>query len=54
VLADYLPPKVSRNDSYETIFELERKLGMRNEFAAVARYTQCIARRTGPGLKDME
>jgi S-adenosylmethionine-dependent methyltransferase len=54
VLADYLPPKVSRSDSYETIFELERKLGRRNEFAAVARYTQCIARRTGPGLKDME
>ena len=54
VLADYLPPKVSRNDDYGRIFKLERELGRRNEFAAVARYTQCIARRTGPGLKDME
>ena len=54
VLADYLPPGVSRNDDYERIFKLERKLGRRNEFATVARYTQCIARRTGPGLKDTE
>jgi len=54
VVADYLPPKVSRNDDYETIFELERKLGRKPEFAAVARYTQCIARRTAQEMKDSE
>jgi hypothetical protein len=47
VLSDYLPPKISRDDEYEHIFELERNLGKRPEFAAVARYTQCLARR-GP------
>jgi SAM-dependent methyltransferase len=48
VMSDYLPPKVSRNEEYERIFELERKLGRRAEFAAVARYTQCLAHRAGP------
>jgi S-adenosylmethionine-dependent methyltransferase len=46
VLADYLPPRVSRSADYERIFELERKLGSRPEYAAVARYTQCFARLT--------
>jgi S-adenosylmethionine-dependent methyltransferase len=44
VLADYLPPQVSRSADYERIFELERKLGGRPEYAAVSRYTQCFAR----------
>ena len=44
VLADYLPPRVSRSADYERIFELERKLSIRPEYAAVARYTQCFAR----------
>jgi S-adenosylmethionine-dependent methyltransferase len=44
VLADYLPPRISRSADYERIFELERKLGSRPEYAAVARYTQCFAR----------
>jgi S-adenosylmethionine-dependent methyltransferase len=44
VLADYLPPQVSRIADYERIFELERKLGSRPEYVAVARYTQCFAR----------
>ncbi len=44
VLADYLPPRVSRSEDYTQIFELERQLGSRAEFAAVARYTQCVAR----------
>ena len=44
VLADYLPPQVSRSADYERIFELERELGSRLEYAAVARYTQCLAR----------
>ena len=45
VLADYLPPQVSRSTEYERIFALERKLGRRREHAAVARYTHCLARR---------
>ncbi len=44
VLADYLPPRISRSAEYPRILELERKLGSRPEFAAVARYTQCLAR----------
>jgi len=44
VLADYLPPRISRSADYERIFELERKLSRRPEYAAVARYTQCFAR----------
>ena len=46
VISDYLPPKVSRNDEYERIFELERKLGRRPEFAAIARNSHCLALRT--------
>jgi S-adenosylmethionine-dependent methyltransferase len=45
VLADYLPPDISRNSDYEQILKLERKLGCRPEYVAVARYTQCLARR---------
>jgi len=44
VLADYLPSRISRNAEYERILELERKLGNRPEYAAIARYTQCFAR----------
>ena len=49
VISDYLPPRVSRSDEYERILELERKLGRRPEFAAVARYTHCLAHRAGRG-----
>lgn len=52
VVSDYLSAKISRDDEYDRIFELERKLGQLPEFAAVARYTQCLARRTGPPTKD--
>jgi S-adenosylmethionine-dependent methyltransferase len=52
VLSDYLPQKVSRNDEYPRILELERKLGNRPEFAAVARHTHCLARRAGTLSKD--
>ena len=52
VFSDYLPPKVSRTDEYERIFELERKLGALPEFAALARYTHSIARIRGPLIKD--
>jgi S-adenosylmethionine-dependent methyltransferase len=45
VISDYLPPRVPRNHEYGRIFELERKLGRRPEFVAVARYTHCLAHR---------
>jgi SAM-dependent methyltransferase len=47
VISDYLPARVSRKDEYERILELERKLGARPAFAAVARYTHCLAHRAG-------
>jgi S-adenosylmethionine-dependent methyltransferase len=43
VISDYLPTTISRNGNYEKIFELERKLGRRPEFAPMARYTHCLA-----------
>ena len=52
VFADYLPPQVSRSADYEQIFELERKLSCRPEYAAVARYTQCFARCRGSATED--
>lgn len=52
VISDYLPQKVSRNDEYERIFELERRLGERAEFVAVARYKHCLAHCAGPLMKD--
>jgi S-adenosylmethionine-dependent methyltransferase len=53
VVTDYLPAQLSRNEEYKRIFELERKLGRRPEFAAIARYTQCLARRSGSVMKDL-
>jgi S-adenosylmethionine-dependent methyltransferase len=53
VLSDYLPPTVSRTDEYERIFELERELGRRAEFTAVARYTHSLAHRAGPVVKNI-
>jgi hypothetical protein len=53
VMSDYLPRRISRSDEYERIFELERKLGRRSEFAAVARYTHFLAYRAGPVMKDV-
>jgi len=52
VIADYLPPAVSRSAEYERILGLERKLGSRSEFVAVARYTQCIAHCVDPVRED--
>ena len=45
VISDYLPPRVSRTNEYKRILELESKLGRRPEFAAIARYTHCLAQR---------
>lgn len=52
VISDYLPSKVGRDDQYQRIFELERKLGSRLEFAAIARYTQVLAHRKDLVKKD--
>jgi S-adenosylmethionine-dependent methyltransferase len=46
VIADYLGPATSCASQYQQVLELESKLGARPEFAAVARYTHCLARRT--------
>ena len=48
VVSDFLPTGVFRNHEYERIFELERKLGMRPEFAAIARYTHYLAHLAAP------
>jgi len=48
VVSDYLPQEISRTDEYDRIFSLERKLGCRPEFAAVARYVHCLAHRATP------
>jgi S-adenosylmethionine-dependent methyltransferase len=44
VLADYLPPRVSRSADYEQIFALEQKLGSWPEYVAISRYIHCLAR----------
>jgi len=48
VIMDYLPSRISRDADYERIFQLERRLGRLPEFAAVARYTHCLARCSQP------
>lgn len=52
VISDYLPPQVCRSTEYERIFELERRLGRRPEFAAIARYAHYLVRRTSPVMED--
>jgi S-adenosylmethionine-dependent methyltransferase len=52
VLADYLPPQVSRSADYERIFELERELGCRPEYAAVSRYIHRLARCVSSVVED--
>ncbi|HXZ31971.1 MAG TPA: methyltransferase domain-containing protein [Terriglobales bacterium] len=52
VISDYLPFQISRSSEYERILELERKLGVRPEFAAVARYTHYLARRMSPVMEE--
>jgi S-adenosylmethionine-dependent methyltransferase len=48
VVSDYLPSTISRETEYERILGLERRLGRRPEFAAVARYAQFLVRRITP------
>jgi hypothetical protein len=52
VIVDYLSPQISLSAEYDRIFELERKLGTRPYFAAVARYTHWLAHRAGLIGKD--
>jgi len=47
VMSDYLSPRVSLSAEYDRVFALERKLGRRPDFAAVARYKHYLARRAG-------
>jgi S-adenosylmethionine-dependent methyltransferase len=44
VIADYLPPQVSRSEEYDRILALERKLSCRQEFFPAARYLHYLAR----------
>ncbi len=53
VISDYLPRAISQNDEYKRILAFERKLGSRPEFAAIARYTHCLAHRAGSVTKDI-
>ena len=50
VLADYLPPQISRSSDYARILKLEKKLGSRPEYVNVARYIHCLARRMENGV----
>jgi S-adenosylmethionine-dependent methyltransferase len=43
VIADYLPQQISRSEEYDRIFTLERALGKRQDFFAVARYIHYLA-----------
>jgi S-adenosylmethionine-dependent methyltransferase len=51
VVADYLPSQLCRDSDYDQILELERKLGRRPEFAAIARYTHWFARRSSSRME---
>jgi len=44
VVFDYLPPSAARGAGGSRVVDLERALGARAEFSAIARYTQMLAR----------
>jgi S-adenosylmethionine-dependent methyltransferase len=52
VMADYLSPRVPLSEQYQRVYELERKLGIRPHFAAIARYTHFLARPADTLIKD--
>jgi ubiquinone/menaquinone biosynthesis C-methylase UbiE len=52
VMADYLSPRVSLSEEYQQVFELERKLGSRPDFSAIARYSHFLARRANTTIRD--
>ena len=43
IVADYLPPSISRSAEYDRILALERELGKRAEFVGIARYLHLFA-----------
>jgi SAM-dependent methyltransferase len=51
VVSDYLPASISRSAQYNQIFDLERNLGRRPEFAAVGRYIQYLVRSADPTIE---
>ncbi len=51
-LSDYLPNSGLCDSQYEQVFELERKLGARPDFAVVARYLHYLARPTNSGIRN--
>jgi len=52
VMADYLSPRVSLSDEYDRVFALERQLGGRPDFSAIARYTHFLARSANTTIRD--
>src|SRR5690242_1690255 len=52
VMADYLSPRVSLSEQYQRVYELERQLGGRPDFSAIARYTHFLARRANTTIRD--
>jgi S-adenosylmethionine-dependent methyltransferase len=52
VMADYLSPRVSLSDEYDRVFALERRLGGRRDFSAIARYTHFLARSANTTIRD--
>jgi|SRR5580704_6720322 S-adenosylmethionine-dependent methyltransferase len=53
VFSDYIDLENRADTEYSQIVELESALGMRSEFAAIARYIQVIARRSGPASSEV-
>jgi S-adenosylmethionine-dependent methyltransferase len=53
VFCDYVDLENLADAAFSQIFELESALGMRPEFAAIARYIQVIARRSGASSSEV-
>jgi len=53
VFSDYVDLENLADAAFSQVFELESALGMRPEFAAIARYIQVIARRSGASSSEV-
>lgn len=53
VFSDYVDLENQTDAAYSQIFELESALGVRPEFAAIARYIQVISRRSGASSSEV-
>jgi len=53
VFCDYIDLENVADAEFSQIFELESALGVRSEFAAIARYIQAIARRSGASSSEV-